>query len=160
MAILEAGFLVEHAGGYRLDGPLPHLAIPATLQDSLMARFVCLVSVKEIAQIGAAIGRQLYNQRIRAVVERDETALKLILAELEQAELLYRNGEVPEAVYSFKHALVRDAAYESMLKSRRQQLHGQIARALESGFPDLEKSEPEFLSHHFTEAVLIEPAIG
>jgi tetratricopeptide (TPR) repeat protein len=86
--------------------------------------------------------------------------LKQILAELEHAELLYRNGEVPEAVYSFKHALVRDAAYESMLKSRRQQLHGQIARALESGFPDLEKSEPEILAHHFTEAVLIEPAIG
>ena len=159
-AILEAGILVEHAGGYRLDGPLPHLAIPATLQDSLMARLDRLVSVKEIAQIGAAIGRQFSYQWIRAVVARDETALKLILAELEQAELLYRNGEVPEAVYSFKHALVRGAAYACMLKSRRQQLHGQIARALESGFPELEKSEPEILAHHFTEAVLIEPAIG
>src|SRR3569833_2498660 len=160
MAILEAGFLVEHAGGHRLDGPLPPLAIPATLQDTLLARLDRLVSVKEIAQIGAAIGRDFSYHWIRAVVARDETALKLILVELEQAELLYRNGEVPEALYRFKHALVRDAAYESMLKSRRQQLHGQIARALESGFPELEKSEPEFLSHHFTEAVLIEPAIG
>jgi class 3 adenylate cyclase/tetratricopeptide (TPR) repeat protein len=157
-AILEAGILVEHAGGYRLDGPLPPLAIPATLQDSLMARLDRLVSVKEIAQIGAAIGREFSYPWIRAVVARDETALKHALAELEQAELVYRSGVAPEAVYSFKHALVRDAAYESMLKSRRQQLHGQIARALESGFPDLAKSGPEILAHHFTEAGFVEPA--
>jgi tetratricopeptide (TPR) repeat protein len=157
-AILEAGILVEHAGGYRLDGPLPPLAIPATLQDSLMARLDRLVSVKEIAQIGAAIGREFSYPWIRAVVARDEIALQHALAELEQAELVYRSGVAPDAVYSFKHALVRDAAYESMLKSRRQQLHGQIARALESGFPDLAKSGPEILAHHFTEAGFVEPA--
>jgi class 3 adenylate cyclase/tetratricopeptide (TPR) repeat protein len=159
-AVLEGGILAEHADGYRLDGPLPPLAIPATLQDSLMARLDRLVSVKEIAQIGAAIGREFSYSLIRLVVARDETALKHSLTELEQAELVYRDGEPPEAVYSFKHALVRDAAYESMLKSRRQRLHGQIARALEDGFPDVVKSEPEILARHFTEAGIVEPAIN
>jgi class 3 adenylate cyclase/tetratricopeptide (TPR) repeat protein len=159
-AVLETGILVEHADGYRLDGPLPPLAIPATLQDSLMARLDRLVSVKEIAQIGAAIGREFSYSLIRSVVARDDTALKHALNELEQAELVYRRGIVPEAVYSFKHALVRDAAYETMLKSRRQQLHGQIARALEKGFPDVAKSEPEVLARHFTEAGIVEPAIN
>ena len=151
-ALLEAGVLVEHADGYRLDGRLPPLAIPATLQDSLMARLDRLVSVKEIAQIGAAIGREFSYSLIRAVVARDETALNHALTELEQAELVYRHGEPPEAIYSFKHALVRDAAYESLLKSRRQQLHGQIAHALKERFPDVVTTEPEILAHHFSEA--------
>jgi class 3 adenylate cyclase/tetratricopeptide (TPR) repeat protein len=159
-AVLEAGILVEHADGYRLDGPLPPLAIPATLHDSLMARLDRLVSVKEIAQIGAAIGREFSYSLIHSVVARDDAALKHALTELEQAELVYRRGAPPEAVYSFKHALVRDAAYESMLKSRRQQLHGQIARALEDGFPDVVNSEPEILAHHFTEAGIVAPAIN
>jgi len=157
--ILEAGILVEYAEGYRLDGPLPPLAIPATLQDSLMARLDRLVSVKEIAQIGAAIGREFSYSWIRAVVARDDTALQHALNELERAELVYRRGVVPEAVYSFKHVLVRDAAYESMLKSRRQQLHGQIARALQSGFPEVAQSEPEVLARHFTEAGVVQAAI-
>jgi class 3 adenylate cyclase/tetratricopeptide (TPR) repeat protein len=158
-AVLEAGILVEHADGYRLDGPLPPLAIPATLHDSLMARLDRLVSVKEIAQIGAAIGREFSYVLIRSVVARDDTALRYVLAELEQAELVYRRGDPPEAVYSFKHALVRDAAYESMLKSRRQQLHGQIARAIEDGFPEVVNSEPEVLARHFTEAGIVASAI-
>ena len=158
-AVLEAGILVEDAEGYRLDGPLPPLAIPATLQDSLMARLDRLAPVKEIAQIGAAIGREFSYSLLRAVVGRDETALKHALAQLEQAELVFRRGEPPEAVYSFKHALVRDAAYESLLKSRRQQLHGQIARALEERFADIVASQPEIVAHHFTEAGLVEPAI-
>ena len=102
-AVLEAGILVEDAEGYRLDGPLPPLAIPATLQDSLMSRLDRLAPVKEIGQIGAAIGRDSYSL-LRAVVGRDETALKNALAQLEQAELVFRRGEPPEAVYSFKHA--------------------------------------------------------
>src|SRR6266404_5755807 len=128
-AVLEAGILVKHADGYRLDGPLPHLAIPETLQDSLMARLDRLASVREIAQIGAAIGREFSYSLVQALVAREENALRHALAQLEQAELVFRRGEPPDAVYSFKHALVRDAAYESLLKSRRQQLHGQIARA-------------------------------
>ena len=158
-AVLEAGILVEDAEGYRLDGPLLPLAIPATLQDSLMSRLDRLAPVREIAQFGAAIGRDFSYSLLRAVVGRDETALKHALAQLEQAELLFRRGEPPEAVYSFKHALVRDAAYESLLKSRRQQLHGQIARALEKRFADIVASQPEIVAHHFTAAGLVEPAI-
>jgi tetratricopeptide (TPR) repeat protein len=158
-AVLEAGILVEDAQGYRLDGPLPPLAIPATLQDSLMSRLDRLAPVKEIGQIGAAIGRDFSYSLLRAVVGRDETALKQALAQLEQAELVFRRGEPPEAVYSFKHALVRDAAYESLLKSRRQQLHGQIARALEERFADIVASQPEIVARHFTEAGLVDPAI-
>jgi tetratricopeptide (TPR) repeat protein len=159
-AVLEAGILVEDAKGYRLDGPLPPFAIPATLQDSLMARLDRRAPVREIAQIGAAIGREFSYSLVHALVGRDETALKYALAQLEQAELVFRRGEPPEAVYSFKHALVRDAAYESLLKSRRHQLHGQIARALEERFPDVVASEPEIVARHFTEAGLIEPAIN
>jgi class 3 adenylate cyclase/tetratricopeptide (TPR) repeat protein len=157
--VLEAGILLEDAEGYRIEGPLPPLAIPETLQDSLMARLDRLAPVREIAQIGAAIGREFSYPLMRALVGRDETALKHGLAELEQAGLMFRRGEPPEAVYSFKHALVRDAAYESLLKSRRQQLHGQIARTLEKKFPDIVASQPEIVAHHFTEAGLLEPAI-
>jgi len=158
-AVLEAGILVEDTEGYRLDGPLPPLAIPETLQDSLMARLDRLASVRGIAQIGAAIGREFSYSLVQALVAREESALKHALAQLEQAELVFRRGEPPDAVYSFKHALVRDAAYESLLKSRRQQLHGQIARALEQRFADTVASQPEIVAQHFTEAGLVEPAI-
>src|SRR5262245_40394314 len=107
-AVLEAGILVEDAEGYRLDGPLPPLAIPETLQDSLMARLDRLAPVREIAQIGAAVGREFSYSLMRTLVGRDESALKQALAQLEQAELVFRRDEAPEAVYSFKHALVRD----------------------------------------------------
>ena len=158
-AVLEAGILVEDAEGYRLDGPLQPLAIPATLQNFLMSRLDRLAPVREIGQIGAAIGRDFSYSLLRAVAGRDETALTHALAQLEQAELVFRRGEPPEAVYSFKHALVRDAAYESLLKSRRQQLHGQIARALEERFADIVASQPEIAAHHFTEAGLVERAV-
>src|SRR6266516_4656901 len=158
-AVLEAGILVENHHGYRLDAPLPPLAIPETLQDSLMARLDRRAPVREIAQIGAAIGREFSYSLLRVLVGRDETALKHGLAQLEQAELVFRRGEPPDAVYSFKHVLVRDAAYESLLRSRRQQLHGQIARTLEQSFADIVASQPEIVAHHFTEAGLVEPAI-
>src|SRR5262247_1816397 len=159
-AVLEAGILVEDAEGYRLDGPLPPLAIPETLQDSLMARLDRLAPVREIAQIAAAIGREFSYPLVRALVGRNERALKHGLAQLEQAELVFRRGEPPEAIYSFKHALVRDAAYESLLKSRRQQLHGQIGRKMEEQFPDIVVSQPEIVAHHFTEAGLAESAMS
>src|SRR4029079_12383283 len=103
----------------RRAGPLPPLAIPETLQDSLMARLDRLAPVKEIGQIGAAVGREFSYLLLRELVKSDEAALKQALAKLEQAELVFRRGEPPEAIYTFKHALVRDAAYESLLKSRR-----------------------------------------
>src|SRR5262249_39400169 len=152
--VLEAGILVENHDGYRLDGPLPPLAIPATLQDSLMARLDRRAPVGGIAQIRAAIGPPFSYSFARAGVRRHETALKHGLAQLEQAGLVFRRGEPPDAIYSFKHVLVRDAAYESLLRSRRQQLHGQIARALEQGFADIVASQPEIVAHHFTQAGL------
>jgi class 3 adenylate cyclase/tetratricopeptide (TPR) repeat protein len=158
-AVLEAGILVEDARSYRLDGPLPPLAIPATLQDSLMTRLDRLASGKDICQIAAVIGREFSYSLLRALVGRDETVLKGALAQLEQAELVFRRGEPPDSVYSFKHALVRDAAYESLLRSRRHQLHGQIARVLEQRFADIMQSQPELVAYHFTEAGLFDHAI-
>jgi class 3 adenylate cyclase len=109
--VLETGILVEDAEGFRLDGPLPPLAIPETLQDSLMARLDRLAPVREIAQIGAAIGREFSYSLVRALVGRDEAALKDALAQLEAVGLVFRRSDLPEAIYSFKHALVQDAAY-------------------------------------------------
>jgi class 3 adenylate cyclase/predicted ATPase len=158
-AVLETDILIADAEGYRLNGPLPPLAIPATLQDSLMARLDRLAEVKEIAQIGAAIGREFSYPLVRALVARDETYLWRALTQLEQAELVFRRGEPPDAIYSFKHALVRDAAYETLLKSRRHQLHAQIARVLEAKFTDTVASQPEIVAHHFTQAGLADAAI-
>src|SRR5499425_2148009 len=158
--VLETGILVEDAEGYRLDGPLPPLAIPETLQDSLMARLDRLAPVKEIAQIGAAIGREFSYSLLRALVERDEAALKDALAQLEDAELVFRRGDPPEAIYSFKHALVQDAAYENLLKSRRQVLHQRIAQTLRDRFQTMAEIQPEVVAHHFTQAGLADPAIS
>jgi class 3 adenylate cyclase/predicted ATPase len=157
--VLEAGILVEDAEGYRINGPLPPLAIPATLHDSLMARLDRLAAVKEIGQVGAAIGREFSYSLLRALVERDETALKNALAQLEDAELVFRRGDPPEAIYSFKHALVQEAAYENMLKSRRQVLHLRIAETLRDRFQTTAEAQPEVVAHHFTQAGLSEPAI-
>ncbi len=156
--VLESGLLIEDGESYRLDGPLPPLAIPSTLQDSLMARLDRLATVKEIAQIGAAIGREFTYGLLNAVVGRDEASLRSALAQLEDAELLFRTGAPPDARYSFKHALVQDTAYESLLKSRRQVLHQRIARTLEERFPALAEAEPEILAYHFSRAELADSA--
>jgi class 3 adenylate cyclase/predicted ATPase len=158
-AVLEAGLLIEEPQGWRLDGPLPPFAIPATLQDSLAARLDRLAPVKEIAQIGAAIGREFSYPLLRAVAGRDEPALRTALVQLEEAELLFRTGTPPDARYTFKHALVQDTAYETLLRSRRQILHRQIAEALRREFPAVAAAEPELVAHHLTQAGLDEPAI-
>ncbi|WP_161851319.1 adenylate/guanylate cyclase domain-containing protein [Bradyrhizobium sp. CCBAU 051011] len=152
--VLESGLLVEDAGRYRLDSPLPPLAIPATLQDSLMARLDRLAPVKEVAQIGAAIGREFSYTLLRSVAGRDDLTLSAALAQLEEAELLECRGTPPEATYSFKHALVQETAYESLLKSRRQLLHQHIGDVLRDKFPIIAETEPEVLAYHFTEAGL------
>src|SRR5258705_6046049 len=157
--VLESGLLVEEAGAFRLDGPPPPLAIPATLQGSLMARTGRLAAVKEVAQIGAAIGREFSYTLLRCVAGRDDLTLSAALGQLEEAELLLRRGTPPEATYSFKHALVQEAAYESLLKSRRQLLHKQIGDVLRDKFPVIAKTEPEVLAYHFTEAGLGEVAL-
>jgi predicted ATPase len=157
--VLESGLLLEGPQGWRLDGPLPPLAIPATLQDSLAARLDRLAPVKEIAQIGAAIGREFSYPLLRAVAGRDEPALRAALAQLEEAELLFRTGMPPDARYTFKHALVQDTAYETLLRSRRQILHREIADALRAEFAATAAAEPELVAHHLTQAGLDEPAI-
>ncbi|QOZ71513.1 adenylate/guanylate cyclase domain-containing protein [Bradyrhizobium arachidis] len=157
--VLESGLLVEDAGRFRLNSPLPPLAIPATLQDSLMARLDRLAPVKEVAQIGAAIGRDFSYALLKYVAGRDDLTLSAALGQLEEAELLLRRGAPPEASYSFKHALVQEAAYESLLKSKRQLLHTRIGEVLREKFPVVAETEPEVLAHHFTEAGLSEVAL-
>src|SRR5262249_12787181 len=151
-AVLEAGILVEDGEGYRLDETLPPLAIPATVHDSLMARLDRLASVREIDQICAAIGREFSYPLLRALVGRHDTALKNAVAQLENAELVFRRGDPPEAIYSFKHALVQDVAYENLLKSRRQVLHRRIAETLRDRFPTTAEVQPEVVAHHFTQS--------
>jgi class 3 adenylate cyclase len=157
--VLESGLLVEEADGFRLNGPLPPLAIPSTLQDSLMERLDRLAPVKQIAQIGAAIGREFSYALLHAVVGRSEATLRAALAQLEESKLLCRMGEPPAAHYTFKHSLVQDTAYESLLKSRRQTLHQRIAETLRDKFASIAEAEPELLAHHFTRGGLTEPAI-
>jgi predicted ATPase len=157
--VLESGLLVEDGERFRLDGPLPPLAIPSTLQDSLMARLDRLAAVKEVAQIGAAIGREFSYPLLHAVVGRDEAILRAALMQLEESELVFRSGEAPVARYTFKHALVQDTAYESLLKSRRQILHRKIAETLRAKFADVVEAEPELIAHHLTQAGQNERAI-
>ncbi|MDA9433181.1 adenylate/guanylate cyclase domain-containing protein [Bradyrhizobium sp. CCBAU 51627] len=157
--VLESGLLVEDAGRYRLNSPLPPLAIPATLQDSLMARLDRLAPVKEVAQIGAAIGRDFSYALLKYVAGRDDLTLSAALEQLEEAELLLRRGSPPDANYSFKHALVQEAAYESLLKSKRQLLHTRIGEVLREKFPVVAETEPEVLARHFSEAGVSEVAL-
>jgi class 3 adenylate cyclase/predicted ATPase len=157
--VLEAGLLEEQADRYVLSGPLPSLAIPATLHDSLIARLDRLSPIKEIAQTAATIGREFSHELLAAVCLVEDEELTDALEQLLDAELIFRRGAPPNARYSFKHALVQDAAYESLLKSRRQQLHETLAQVLEAQFPDTRETQPELLAHHFTEAGLIERAL-
>jgi class 3 adenylate cyclase/tetratricopeptide (TPR) repeat protein len=157
--VLEAGILVEDAEGYRLDGPLPPLAIPTTLHDSLMARLDRLSPVKEIAQVGATIGREFSYALLHAVTGRDESSLDAALSQLEAAELLFGTRGPPDVRYTFKHALVQDAAYESLLKSRRQVLHSCIAEALRDQFPTIAETEPEIVAYHFSQSGFTESAV-
>jgi class 3 adenylate cyclase/predicted ATPase len=158
--VLESGWLQEHSDHYALIGPLPALAIPMTLHDSLMARLDRLATVKIVAQLGAALGRAFSYALLQAVSPLDEAPLQQALAQLVEAELLYQRGRPPLATYLFKHALIQDTAYQSLLKSTRQQFHLRIARVLEARFTDIAETEPEVLAHHYTEAGLLEHAIS
>ena len=137
---------------YELTGPLPPLAIPATLQDSLVARLDRLATVKAVAQLGAVLGRTFAYAVLQAVSPLDEVALQQALAQLVEAELLYQRGIPPQATYLFKHVLIQEAAYQSLLKSTRQQAHQRIAHVLEQQFPEVAATQPELLARHFTEA--------
>ena len=148
--VLESGLLKDAGDHYELAGPLPPLALPSTLHDSLLARLDRLAPVKEIAQIGAALGREFSHGLLAAVADRPEAELQAALDQLVAAELVYRRGTPPDVTYSFKHALVQDAAYGALLKSRRQHLHARIAQVMEDQFPEIVETQPELLAQHYT----------
>ncbi|HEY7496366.1 MAG TPA: adenylate/guanylate cyclase domain-containing protein, partial [Candidatus Tectomicrobia bacterium] len=157
--IWESGLVREDAERYILTGLLPPLAIPTTLQDALMARLDRLAPVKAVAQLGAVLGREFSYALLRAVAPWEEATLQHALAQLVEAELLYQRGMPSQATYLFKHALVQDAAYQSLLRSTRQQYHQRIAQVLEEQLPETANTQPELLAHHYTEAGLAEQAI-
>ena len=158
--LLASDLLRADAEHYVLTGPLSTTAIPETLQDSLMARLDQLATAKEVAQLGAVLGREFPYDMLRAIASQDEATLQDGLARLVAAELLYQRGRPPRSRYSFKHALIQDAAYASLLRSTRQQVHQQVAQVLEARFPDLCEMQPELLAQHYTEAGLHEPAVA
>jgi class 3 adenylate cyclase/predicted ATPase len=143
-----------------LESGVPLVGIPTTLHDSLMARLDRLASVRLVAQIGAAIGRQFPYLLLRAVSDLPEDELRAALARLVTSELVFQRGAPPGAVYSFKHALVQDAAHGSLLRSTRQQLHAQIAAALEAHSPELMESQPALFAQHYAEAGLVEKSVA
>lgn len=154
--VLESGLLKETADEYVLNGSLAALAIPSTLHDSLMARLDRLSPVKGVAQTAAAIGREFSFEMLAAVSTLDNDALEQALEQLIEAELVFRSGRASHRVFVFKHALIQDVAYDSLLKSTRRALHGRIAEVIESEFPHI---APEILAHHYTEAGLAKPAV-
>jgi class 3 adenylate cyclase/predicted ATPase len=158
-SVLESDLLHEEEGHYVLGGPVPPFAIPTSLHASLMARLDRLASVRIVAQIGAAFGRWFRYTLLRAISGLPEDELQAALARLVASELVFQSGTPPDAVYTFKHALVQEAAYGSLLRNTRQQLHGRIAEAIEAHFPELIDSQPELFARHYAEAGLIEKSV-
>jgi class 3 adenylate cyclase/predicted ATPase len=152
--VLESGELRETASAYQLTGPLSRLRIPSTLYDSLMARLDRLQPVKEVAQTAACIGRDFSYRLLKTVSPLGDAALQDALERLTSAELIFRRGVLPDSTYIFKHALVRDAAYENLLKTRRRTIHAKLVEALEAI-----GAAPELLAHHATAAGMTEPAV-
>jgi len=157
--VLESGVLSDVGDRYELAGPLLPLAIPASLQDSLMARLDRMAPVKEIAQMGAGIGREFSYELLRGVTGKSDSELGDALDQLVESELIFRRGTPPSATYIFKHVLVQDTAYASMLNSRRQQLHARIADVMTRQRPDLVETQPELIAHHYARAGLPQPAV-
>ena len=159
-SVVESGVLTEAGDRYDVTGTVPPLAIPTSLHASLLARLDRLAPVREVAQIAAVLGRQFSHELISAVAQMPQQQLDDGLAQLVHAELIFRRGTPPDAEYTFKHALVQDAAYDSLLKSRRAQLHSHVAQVLEGQFTDVVANEPELLAHHFTQAGLNDRAVS
>ena len=158
--ILSSDILREAGDHLELTGPLSSLSIPETLQESLMARLDRLPQVREIAQLGSVLGREFAYEMITGLSTIDEATLQQGLRQLVEAELLYQRGRPPQARYIFKHALVQDAAYGSLLRRPRQHHHMQVAQLLESQFPDIAEANPELVAHHYTEAGTTEQAVA
>jgi predicted ATPase len=157
--ILESGLVRAEVNHYVLAGPLPPLAIPVTLQDSLVARLDRLTAGRAVAQLGAVLGREFPYELLRSVASLDDATMQRGLRQLMDAELVYQRGRPPQARYVFKHALIQEAAYQSLLKSTRQQYHQRTAQVLGAQFPEMVETQPELVAHHYTEAGLTEQAI-
>jgi len=157
--VLESGSLEVWESRGTLAQSAMQFGIPTTLQDALMARLDRLGPTKEIAQLGATIGREFSYELLHAVAPVGDETLQQGLKQLLAVELVYQRGLVPQATYLFKHALIQDSAYHSLLKSKRQQYHQQIAQVLEERFLETKETQPELLAHHYTEAGLIAQAI-
>jgi class 3 adenylate cyclase/tetratricopeptide (TPR) repeat protein len=151
-AILESGLLKASGDQYELTGALPPLAVPSSLQASLASRLDRLAPTREVAQIGAALGREFDFELLAAVADLSHEQLANALGELHRAELIFPRGTPPLTNWAFKHALIQDAAYETMLKSARSQLHARIAQTMRVSFPALLELEPEIYARHLTEA--------
>jgi class 3 adenylate cyclase/tetratricopeptide (TPR) repeat protein len=158
--VLESELLRETETHYELTASLLPPTIPATLHASLLARLDRLVSVKEVAQIAAIIGREFSYALIAAVSSLPDRDLRGALARLVKAELMFERGVAPDAIYQFKHALVQDAAYASLVRSRRRQLHDRVANILEASFPTLAEAEPQTVAHHLWESQQFDRAIA
>jgi class 3 adenylate cyclase/predicted ATPase len=157
--LLESGLLQEDAQHYALTGPLSAVTIPTTLQDSLMARLDRLGAARDVAQLGAVVGREFAYDVLQAIAPLDAATLQARLAQLVEAELLYQRGRPPRARYVFKHALIQEAAYQSMLKSTRQRVHRQVAQALEAESAETMETQPELVAQHYTTAGCHEQAV-
>ena len=158
--VVESGILVAAGDRYAVTGPGTPLSIPATLQGSLLARLDRLPATREVAQIGAALGRSFSYELVSAVAEMPQQKLDDALAQLVRAELMLRRGTPPDAEYTFKHALLQDAAYSTFPRSRRQQIHARIATTLETRFPEIVAAQPQLMAQHCTEAGLNEKAVN
>ena len=157
--LLTSGLLREEVAQYVLTGPLRTVAIPDTLQDALMVRLDQLNRSKEVAQLGAVLGREFAYALLQAIAPQDEETLQAGLAQLVEAELLYQRGRPPRARYLYKHAFIQDAAYASLLRSTRQQVHQQVAQVLEARFPAVVETQPELVAQHYTAAGCTEQAV-
>jgi hypothetical protein len=158
-SVIDSGMVVESAGRYEFRGRISDLAIPSTLQGSLMARLDRLSAAKQVAQLAATLGREFPYPLIEAVAELDVPTLRSGLAQLVDAEVLYQLGSPPDSNYTFKHALLQDTAYESQLKSRRRELHARVVEIVEERFPQQIVAEPERIARHCAEGGLVAKAI-
>lgn len=158
-SVIESEWMIDTGDHYSVTGPVIPLAIPTTLQASLLARLDRLAPTREVVQIAATLGRQFSHELISAVAEMSQPRLADALEQLIRAELVFRRGTPPDATYTFKHALVQDAAYSTLLRPRRQHLHGRIAMTLERQFPELAVAQPELMAQHCAMAGLVEQAI-
>jgi predicted ATPase len=158
-SVVESGALVDTGDRYAVGGPVTPLSIPPSLHASLQARLDRLAPTREVAQISAALGRSFSHDLISAVASMPQPQLGGVLAQLVSAELIFQSGSPPDAEYTFKHALVQDAAYSTLLRGPRRQLHCRITAVLEDQFPEIVETQPELMARHCVEAGFIERAV-